>query len=74
MTAWQAITTTRWCPPKHRAVIADITCDCDGKIDRFIDKEDVAKVLHLHDFKPDEPYYLGVFLVGAYQETLRQTK
>lgn len=56
--------------PKHRAVLADITCDCDGKIDRFIDKEDVAKTLHLHDFKPDEPYYLGVFLVGAYQETL----
>jgi arginine decarboxylase len=56
--------------PKHRAVLADITCDCDGKIDRFIDKEDVAKILHLHDFKPDEPYYIGVFLVGAYQETL----
>ena len=56
--------------PRHRAVLADITCDCDGKIDRFIDKEDVAKVLPLHDFKPGEPYYLGVFLVGAYQETL----
>jgi arginine decarboxylase len=56
--------------PKHRAVLADITCDCDGKIDRFINKEDVAKVLPLHDFKPDEPYYLAVFLVGAYQETL----
>jgi hypothetical protein len=36
----------------------------------FIDKEDVAKVLPLHDFNPDEPYYLAVFLVGAYQETL----
>jgi arginine decarboxylase len=56
--------------PRHRAVLADITCDCDGKIDRFIDKEDVAKVLPLHDFKSDEPYYLAVFLVGAYQETL----
>ncbi len=56
--------------PRHRAVLADITCDCDGKIDRFIDKEDVAKVLPLHDFRPGEPYYLGVFLVGAYQETL----
>ena len=56
--------------PRHRAVLADITCDCDGKIDRFIDKEDVAKILPLHDFKPDEPYYLAVFLVGAYQETL----
>jgi len=56
--------------PRHRAVLADITCDCDGKIDRFIDKEDVAKILPLHHFKPDEPYYLAVFLVGAYQETL----
>ena len=56
--------------PRNRAVLADITCDCDGKIDRFIDKEDVAKVLPLHDFRADEPYYLGVFLVGAYQETL----
>ena len=56
--------------PKHRAVLADITCDCDGKIDRFIDREDVAKSLALHDLRPDEPYYVGIFLVGAYQETL----
>ncbi|MFK7852404.1 MAG: biosynthetic arginine decarboxylase [Akkermansiaceae bacterium] len=56
--------------PKQRAVLADITCDCDGKIDRFIEKDDVAKVLPLHELKPDEPYYVGVFLVGAYQETL----
>ncbi|MBX3741935.1 MAG: biosynthetic arginine decarboxylase [Akkermansiaceae bacterium] len=56
--------------PRHRAVLADITCDCDGKIDRFIDKEDVAKILPLHDLKPDEPYYVAIFLVGAYQETL----
>ncbi len=56
--------------PKHRAVLADITCDCDGKIDRFIDKEDVSKTLPLHHLKPDQPYYVGVFLVGAYQETL----
>ncbi len=56
--------------PRKRAVLADITCDCDGKIDRFIDKEDVAKVLPLHKLIPDEPYYVAVFLVGAYQETL----
>ncbi|BCX50063.1 arginine decarboxylase [Haloferula helveola] len=56
--------------PRQRAVLADITCDCDGKIDRFIDREDVAKVLPLHELKPDEPYYVAVFLVGAYQETL----
>ena len=56
--------------PRQRAVLADITCDCDGKIDRFIDKEDVAKILPLHELKPGEPYYVAVFLVGAYQETL----
>jgi arginine decarboxylase len=56
--------------PAQRAVLADITCDCDGKIDRFIDKEDVAMVLPLHALKPGEPYYVAVFLVGAYQETL----
>jgi arginine decarboxylase len=56
--------------PRQRAVLADITCDCDGKIDRFIDKEDVAKILPLHELRPDEPYYVAVFLVGAYQETL----
>jgi arginine decarboxylase len=56
--------------PRQRAVLADITCDCDGKIDRFIDREDVAKVLPLHSLKEGEPYYIGVFLVGAYQETL----
>lgn len=56
--------------PRQHALLADITCDCDGKIDRFIDREDVAKVLPLHEFRTDEPYYVGVFLVGAYQETL----
>ena len=56
--------------PRQRAVLADITCDCDGKIDRFIDKEDVKKVLPLHELVPNEPYYVAVFLVGAYQETL----
>ncbi len=57
--------------PTNKAVISDITCDCDGKIDHFIDKEDVAKTLPLHSIKPgEEDYYIGVFLVGAYQETL----
>ena len=51
-------------------MLADITCDCDGKIDRFIDREDVAKILPLHKFTPGDPYYIAVFLVGAYQETL----
>jgi len=56
--------------PDRHAVLADITCDCDGKIDRFIDEYDVKNVLPLHALKADEEYYLGVFLVGAYQETL----
>ncbi len=56
--------------PKRNAVIADITCDCDGKIDRFIDLHDVRTTLPLHELKNGEDYYLGVFLVGAYQETL----
>ncbi len=56
--------------PKRNAVIADITCDCDGKIDRFIDLHDVRTTLPLHEVKNGDDYYLGVFLVGAYQETL----
>ncbi len=55
--------------PTRQATIADITCDCDGKIARFVDLQDVRKTLRLH--APNgEPYHLGVFLVGAYQETL----
>jgi arginine decarboxylase len=56
--------------PSRRAVLGDITCDSDGKIDHFIDRRDVKNVLELHPYKPGEPYYLGVFLVGAYQEIL----
>jgi arginine decarboxylase len=55
--------------PTRRGVIADLTCDSDGKIDRFIDPIDVKHVLELHPFT-GVPYYLGVFLVGAYQEIL----
>lgn len=57
--------------PCRDAVLADITCDCDGKIDRFIGcGHDAAKTLPLHPLKKGEEYYLGVFLVGAYQETI----
>ncbi len=56
--------------PTRHGILADITCDCDGKIDNFIDLHDVKHTLRLHDLKPEEEYYLGVFLVGAYQETL----
>jgi arginine decarboxylase len=55
--------------PSHHAVLGDITCDSDGKIDSFIDRRDVKKTLPLHTVNGD-PYYLGVFLVGAYQEIL----
>jgi hypothetical protein len=55
--------------PTREAVLGDITCDSDGKIDQFIDRRDVKRTLALHPFT-GEPYYLGVFLVGAYQEIL----
>jgi arginine decarboxylase len=55
--------------PSRRGILADITCDSDGKIDHFIDRRDVKHVLELHPVG-DETYYLGVFLVGAYQEIL----
>jgi arginine decarboxylase len=55
--------------PVNHAVIGDITCDSDGKLDQFIDRRDVKKTVLLHRFN-GEPYYLGVFLVGAYQEIL----
>jgi arginine decarboxylase len=55
--------------PTRQATLADITCDSDGKIDRFIDLHDVKDTLPVHELR-GEDYYLGVFLVGAYQETL----
>ena len=55
--------------PTRRGVIADLTCDSDGKIDQFIDLRDVKNWLELHPYD-GKPYYIGVFLVGAYQEIL----
>jgi arginine decarboxylase len=55
--------------PTCHAVLGDITCDSDGKIDQFIDRRDVKRTLPLHPLR-GEPYILGVFLVGAYQEIL----
>ncbi len=55
--------------PNRRGVLADITCDSDGKIDSFIDLRDVKKTLELHEYNGSE-YYIGAFLVGAYQEIL----
>ncbi|MFO0879453.1 MAG: biosynthetic arginine decarboxylase [Gemmataceae bacterium] len=56
--------------PTRRAVLGDITCDSDGKIDQFIDLRDVRNTLQLHPLTEGEPYYLGAFLLGAYQEIL----
>ena len=56
-------------PPTNHAVLGDITCDSDGKIDQFIDRRDVKRTLPLHTLNGD-PYYLAVFLIGAYQEIL----
>jgi arginine decarboxylase len=56
--------------PQRRAVLADITCDSDGKIDRFVSHREVKRTLELHDYRAGEEYYLAAFLVGAYQETL----
>lgn len=56
--------------PTRMACLSDITCDCDGRIDKFIDQHDVNPVLPVHMFRRGEPYMLAAFLVGAYQETL----
>jgi arginine decarboxylase len=56
--------------PTRTGVLADITCDSDGKIDRFVSLRDVKRALELHELKDGEKYYLAAFLVGAYQETL----
>lgn len=56
--------------PTRRGVLADITCDSDGKIDHFVSHREVKRTLELHDTSAGDEYYLGAFLVGAYQETL----
>jgi arginine decarboxylase len=56
--------------PMRRGILADLTCDSDGKIDQFIDLRDVKPVLELHHLKKNKPYFLGLFLGGAYQEIM----
>jgi arginine decarboxylase len=56
--------------PTRRGVIADLTCDSDGRIDRYVDADGVDVSLPLHAPRPGQPYRLGLFMVGAYQETL----
>jgi arginine decarboxylase len=56
--------------PTRESALVDITCDSEGKIDSFIGGKTPRQTIPLHDLKPDEPYYLGVFLVGAYQDIM----
>ncbi len=56
--------------PTRNGVLADITCDSDGRIDRFVSAREAKRTLELHELKAGEEYYLAAFLVGAYQETL----
>lgn len=58
--------------PDRQATLADLTCDSDGKLEKFIDTETgkTKKTLHVHSLEPERPYYVGVFLTGAYQEIL----
>jgi len=56
--------------PTRNAVLADITCDSDGKIDHFVSLRETKRTLELHELREAEPYYIAAFMVGAYQETL----
>jgi arginine decarboxylase len=56
--------------PERNGTIVDITCDSDGRISKFIDLQDVRETLPLHRIAPGEMYYLGVFMVGAYQDIM----
>ena len=56
--------------PQRRAVLQDLTCDSDGRISRYVQEDGLDSTLPVHEWKPDEPYLLGIFMVGAYQEIL----
>jgi arginine decarboxylase len=56
--------------PLRRAVLQDLTCDSDGKINQYVDEQSIETSLPVHELRPDEDYVLGIFLVGAYQEIL----
>ena len=56
--------------PTVQATLVDITCDSDGKVDEFIDLEDVRRTLAVHPLKEGQPYYIGAFMVGAYQDIM----
>src|SRR3954465_7848273 len=57
-------------PPDRNGTIVDITCDSDGKVCKFVDLQDVKETLPLHRIHPGEIYYLGLFMVGAYQDIM----
>src|SRR5437879_2502081 len=57
-------------PPDRHGMIVDITCDSDGKVSKFTDLQDVRDTIPLHRITPGEMYYLGVFMVGAYQDIM----
>jgi len=56
--------------PTRRALLVDMTCDSDGKITEYVSANDDKKFLELHPLEPGEPYCLGIFLVGAYQDIM----
>ena len=56
--------------PNIHGTLVDITCDSDGKVSKFADIQDVRKTLPMHTLKPDEPYYIGFFMTGAYQDIM----
>ncbi|HUP60467.1 MAG TPA: biosynthetic arginine decarboxylase [Thermoanaerobaculia bacterium] len=56
--------------PMLESTLVDITCDSDGKVSKYIDLNDVRETLPLHEIRPEEPYYLGIFLTGAYQDIM----
>jgi arginine decarboxylase len=56
--------------PTRSATLADITCDSDGEINRFVDLKDIKESLEVHKLEPDKPYYLGILLIGAYQDVM----
>jgi arginine decarboxylase len=57
-------------PPTRRAVLQDITCDSDGRVDQYVHSEGLDTTLPLHQPRDNEPYLVGIFMVGAYQEIL----
>lgn len=56
--------------PMRKATLVDITCDSDGEIEKFVDLKDIKATLEVHDFDPEQPYYLGILMIGAYQEIM----